>query len=400
MVIWSFVVWSLMMFFWIVTLVICGTGYPKLYALPKRNNQSEQVTKLSVIVAAKNEELSIGRTVRELLAQTYPAMELIVVNDRSDDRTAEVLRELANEYAATSKSFQIVTIEQLPAGWLGKNHALWQGVQHSSGECLLFADADIRFHPETLEHAMAFMRSKQADHLAMSPGFESKTIGLRGFIGLFLFALNLVLRPWRCNDDTQRTHGVGIGAFNLIRRSVYDAVGTHESIALRPDDDLILGTRVKMLGFKQRFVLGREFLTVEWYPSIAEAVRGLEKNIFAGMGYNGWRAAGAILGFFAQFHLPFWLALYGWISIDHSLTWKFMLSAPMLIEFMLIGWTSWYFSKWKPWEIILLPWTTLLVAYTLARSVILALVRGGVYWRGTFYHLRELKQFAKGQDGV
>ena len=101
---------------------------------------------LSVIVPARNEATAIGPALASLLAQDYPGLEIVAVDDRSTDGTGDVLRALA----AANPSLRVLRIDDLPSGWLGKNHALWRGAQRSTGTWLLFTDADVVFAPGTL----------------------------------------------------------------------------------------------------------------------------------------------------------------------------------------------------------------------------------------------------------
>jgi glycosyltransferase involved in cell wall biosynthesis len=351
--------------------------------------ESAEQPLVSVIVAAKEEEATIGTTVRHLLEQDYGRYELIVVNDRSSDGTGIKLDELkrwARDKADVKVPLRIIHITRLPEGWLGKNHALYQGYLQARGQYLLFTDADIRFQPGALRKAMDYIRSEQADHLTLCPHMYARGIALRSFVHFFLYALTLFLRLWRANDDRQTRFGVGIGAFNLIRRRAYEAIGTHRAFAMRPDDDLQLGGRVKQSGFRQRFAIGYRELAVEWYPSLREAVRGLEKNLFSGFNYRIGPAICAIAALLAVFLFPvaaIWFP-WGWAPCLHGLA-LFLAGLLYVLHVRRM-------SPERGNEVILLPLAALLLGWTALRSVFLALGRGGIYWRGTFYPLRELRQ--------
>ena len=206
---------------------------------------------VSVILAAKEEEASIIETVKHLQSQTYPRLEIIAVNDRSSDQTGAKLDAL-KQWAERSDDFPVpitvVHITRLPAGWIGKNHALYQGFQQARGQLLLFTDADVRFQPQAIASAVRYMRREQADHITAVPAMPANGFWLRAFVHYFLFALSMFVKPWRAGDDRSRKHSIGIGAFNLVTRKAYEAAGTHRAIALRPDDDLQLGARIKQIG--------------------------------------------------------------------------------------------------------------------------------------------------------
>jgi glycosyltransferase involved in cell wall biosynthesis len=409
---WLWLIIGLFAAYWIRTLVICLIGYPQLQPLfPVLDerlhlaSENKEATRaktnegmVTIIVAAKDEAENIEQTIRGLWAQSWSSIEWIVVNDRSTDRTGEILDQLQQEWDMKQpgdQRFHVQHIHTLPVGWLGKNHALHGAAQRARGEWILFTDADIQFHPDTIRTALDYVTQHQIDHLTLSPGFIARSFLLNGFVSLFLFSLNEVLRPWRANDDNRRTHGLGVGAFNLIRRQVYEAIGSHQAIALRPDDDLVLGAQIKAAGYRQRFLLGRDWIQVEWYPSLIAAIRGLEKNVFAGLGYNPLLALGMITGFLFQYHMTFWVLIYAIVVKPNDLPLVIAGAAVVMLQCGLIGWSSWRFTGRKPMELLVLPLTTFIVSYTLAHSVGLALWRGGVYWRGTFYSLHDLRKMKK-----
>jgi cellulose synthase/poly-beta-1,6-N-acetylglucosamine synthase-like glycosyltransferase len=246
--------------------------------------------RLSIIVPARNEEQGVRTAVQSLLRQDYPALELIVVDDRSTDRTGAILAALAGEHPAR---LRVLTVTELPAGWLGKNHAVWLGARESSGAWLLFTDADVVFDPTCLRRAMAYAEAQRLDHLTMSPRLLAHGYWLNAFVNFFLYAFTVFGRPDLANDPKSQV-GVGVGAFNLIRRSAYERIGTHLAISLRPDDDIKLGMRVKLAGLRQRLLNGADVLSVRWYATLGAAIRGLEKNSFAGVEYRVSRTLSAV----------------------------------------------------------------------------------------------------------
>lgn len=348
--------------------------------------------RVSVIVAAKDEEAAIADTCRGLLRQDYGDFEVIVVNDRSEDRTAERLAEIEKWMRdqpglAERVRFEVVQIEELPEGWLGKNHALYQGSLRADGDLLLFTDADVQFRPDTLRSSVHFFQKHEVDHLTLIPIMQARGYWLQAFVKYFLFSLCLAVWPWLGNIDRQHRTGMGIGAFNMLSRSAYRKIGTHQAIAMRPDDDLILGMKVKQAGLRQRLVTAQEFLEVEWYPTLGEAVRGLEKNTFAGLKYSLPLTVAAVLAQFFFFCYPFFAV---WIHFGTWVGWLYGVSLVLLL------WLYYLFtsrmSSYKGSQIFALPFTVLLFLYIVMRSVYLTYRQGGVYWRGTFYSLKELRK--------
>ncbi|MDF2814755.1 MAG: nucleotide-diphospho-sugar transferase, partial [Paenibacillus sp.] len=369
--------------YWMFMLIQTLVGIKLLRPLPRNSNTPHKTPLVSIILAAKEEETTIRDTVQHLLKQDYGRFEIIAVNDRSQDSTGRKLEELRKWSESMPEShirLTIIHITTLPEGWLGKNHALYQGYKQAKGNYLLFTDADVKFQPNTLRDAIAYAEKQGADHVTMSPYMKSRSFWLRAFVHYFLFSLCLFIRPWRANIDHQHRHGMGIGAFNLIRRQAYEGIGTHKAFALQPDDDLQLGYRVKKGMYVQRFVTGNDHLEVEWYPDLRSAVLGLEKNFFSGFRYRFSYALAGMLGqllFFAYPFIGLWI-MPGWSRAAYAL------SAAIAISLYIVS-TRRLTKDSGLREVIVFPFTVCLLVYVLGRSVYLTLRRGGIYWRGTFY---------------
>jgi cellulose synthase/poly-beta-1,6-N-acetylglucosamine synthase-like glycosyltransferase len=338
--------------------------------------------KVTVIIAARNEETSVERTVISLLNQTHRELELIVVNDRSTDATGQLINELAQQH----QRLVPIHIETLPYGWLGKNHALFKGYQVASGSFLLFADADIYFEKDTISKALTYMKDQKVDHVTIAPDLQAKGFWLQAFISYFLYGFSVFKRPWTANNDHSRRGGMGIGAFNLIKRDVYEQIGTHEGIKNRPDDDLKLGQSIKQRGYKQRFLSGVNQLSVEWYPSLKEAIKGLEKNTFAGLNYSIAVTVFAITSILISHFLP----IFTLFSSDRMVQ---LLSALFLVIFLtLYGVIIVKMTSYSLWKLAVYPITTTIFLYSTIRAVALTYMKGGIEWRGTFYSLKELRE--------
>ncbi|MDQ0339350.1 cellulose synthase/poly-beta-1,6-N-acetylglucosamine synthase-like glycosyltransferase [Caldalkalibacillus uzonensis] len=362
-------------------------GLPALKSLPRTKTPVRSGATVSVIIAAKDEGHTIVETVQRLLRQDYPCTEVIVINDRSRDETGAKLEKLkgwANQHSRIPLIVRHVTT--LPEGWLGKNHALYQGYLSVKGDYLLFTDADVCFEPSVLSDAVNYMDTHKVDHLTLSPKIMAKPLLLRMFVRYFFFSFMLFFQPWKANNDKQLKKGMGIGAFNMMRKSAYEKIGTHRSLATRPDDDLQLGLKVKQAGLKQRFLTALDHLSVEWYPDLPSAVRGLEKNSFAGLGYSLWLAGAACVAQFVCFIFPFvavWL-FSGWLM------WLYLLTVVMILG--LYAAHTFKLSGHIGVDLFLFPASALLFLGIIVRSVLITLKQGGIYWRGTFYSLKELKE--------
>ena len=337
----------------------------------------EKLSTLSVVIPALNEQDAIESSLGSVLAQEYPGLEVIAINDRSTDRTGAILDRMQGEYP----QLRVVHIETLPAGWLGKNHALYLGAQQAQGEWLLFTDADVKFEPGALEAAVNYALEHGLEHLTAIPHMTAKGTLLKSFVAAFMLLFSY--KVLRFSGRVTGEH-IGLGAFNLLRRSAYEAVGGHVPIALRPDDDLMLGKLVKRAGFRQAVVFAADLMQVEWYGSVKEAVRGLNKNAFAGLGYS----------------LPLVLLVAGTLVITHILPfftvfftagWTQLVYVLVLLNITFIYMVGHRFTKLSPVYALLHPLGTAILVYATLESAFRALGQGGIFWRGTFYPLGELK---------
>lgn len=340
----------------------------------------ELLPKVSIVVAARNEQRNIHEALQSLLNLSYPDYELIVVNDRSEDDTQAILEQLS----AGQPRLKLLQVHQLPPGWLGKNHALWVGSRDASGELLLFTDADIMMEPTVLKRAVTLLEQNRLDHLAVTPALLMPTAFLGMFGIAFAVIFSLFVRPWKARDPRSRFH-IGIGAFNLVRSQAYWNIGGHVPIRLRPDDDLKLGKLLKKNGYRQDVVYGPDYLAVEWYASTRELIRGLEKNAFSGADYS---VALVLTGALFQLLCSVWPFVA--LLVTNGAVQMVYLAAVMILLLMLAD--SARFHRIPVWYALGYPLVSALFVYIMLRTMVLNIMQGGIYWRGTFYPLRELRK--------
>lgn len=335
--------------------------------------------RVSIVIPARNEERNLEEALRSVLAQDYANVAIVVVDDRSTDRTGEIL----DRMATADPRLKVVHVTELPPGWLGKNHALELGSEGTTGDYLLFTDADVVMEPTAVRRAVARMEAKKLDHLTSSPEIERTGLLYEMFIGTFALFFAMYTKPWKVGDPKASQH-IGIGAFNLVRASAYRAAGGHRPIALRPDDDLKLGKLLKKNGYRQEFLFGHGMLRVEWYASIRELVRGLMKNAFPAVDY---RLSVVILSTLAQLAWNVWP--FAAVFVTGGATRLVNLAVCLLI--LLLCAVNAPLAGVRRWYGIGFPVASLLFLYILWRSTILILWTGGIEWRGTRYPLADLK---------
>lgn len=347
--------------------------------------------RVSVIVPARNEEQDIQPCLTSLLALDYDNYEVIAVNDRSTDRTGDIMERIQashpfQKYAGTTPHplFRVIHHRELPAGWLGKTHAMWTAANEATGDWLLFTDGDVLFKPDSLRRALAYAEAENADHVVLFPQMIMKTPGEYMMIAFFQTMFVFGHRPWKVADPKSADH-IGVGAFNLIRRRVYDAVGTHERLRMEVLDDMKLGKIVKNAGFVQRNVFGGNLISIRWARGALGVVDNLTKNFFAVLSFQSWRT---LLSAFALAFLnlmPFlgiWFA-QGWERLPYAIA-----LASLFSIYVGMSWRS----KVPAYYFFLHPVSSTLFIYTLLRSMAHTLWNDGIVWRGTKYPLNELRK--------
>ena len=356
-----------------------GVVFPRFIRTVKPR-LDDSLPSLSIIVPARDEALAIEEALRRMLCLDYPDYEVIAINDRSTDGTGEIMDRVAAEVGSR---LQVVHVAALPVGWLGKNHAMSLGVRRSRGEFVLLTDGDVMFDPLVLRRSMAIIQERQLDHLVLLPETLYRTFleaALMNFFCVMLMAsTRFPLVRWRWFKQAY----LGVGAFNLLRRSAYDAIGGFEMLPLEVADDVMLGRLVKQHGLKQDVFGGQGSLSVRWQSGgVWSIVRGLEKNAFSGTDYSITRTLGAVAVLCAVFVFPFIALLCGQtttpILILSGGSLMLSLAAARTVGFPLaVG--------------LLFPWAVLVFCFIMLRSMTLTLRQGGVWWRDTFYSLADLR---------
>jgi glycosyltransferase involved in cell wall biosynthesis len=394
---------------WFSRIVDAALGMPSVADVTRPEWDRNPVTaagnpRVSIIVPARNEEQTIEGPLSALLALDYDNYEVIAVNDRSIDRTGEIMDDIARRSRVSQDqrdpstssgqalgqavlpqpSLRVIHHRELPAGWLGKTHAMWTAANQATGDWMLFTDADVMFKPESLRRALAYAEAEKADHVVLFPRMVMKRPGEYMMIAFFQTMFVFGHRPWKVADPTTQDH-MGVGAFNLVRRSVYEAVGTYKALRMEVLDDMKLGKVVKQAGFAQRNVFGEDLISIRWANGAMGVVNNLTKNFFAILSFQWWRTLISAFGLGFLNLMPFlglWLA-HGWARLPYGVA--------LFSMFLIYLGMSWR-SGVPPYYFLLHPVSTVLFLYTLLRSTVLTLWNDGIVWRGTKYPLEELRK--------
>ena len=348
-----------------------------LHTFPKAENNLPTIT---LVVAVLNEENHIQKAVSSWLKLDYPDLEIIIVNDRSTDNTGAICNHISNMHHRV----QVIHVARLPDGWLGKNHALHCGAKQVSTDYILFTDGDVSMHPSTLKRAIKCLQDNNTDHLCtlFNPQMPTKLLDM-----IFLdFWIGLCgwFKPWKAQEPGD-PHGMGIGAFNLIHRQKYEDAGGHKAIKLSIVDDIALGIHLKQQGLKQECLNGMQLITVPWYDSLRDMIYGLSKNSFAGLDFSITKVLLASLFILLIQIWPWWgLCFYNGV--------------PQLLDLIFLSWSTFIVFITTAHTgisrscLIWLPVSPYLRLIILINSVVRNIYQKGIFWRGTYYPLTDLKK--------
>lgn len=330
---------------------------------------------VSIIIPARNEARNIERCVRSVLSTAYAPIEVIVVDDRSTDGTAELVE------PAAGKRLKLVRGTEPPQGWFGKQWAMIQGYRVAKGELLVFTDADTKHEPDLLPRALGALQTEHVDLFSVVPRQEIRTFWEKLVQPHIFFALGArVGGLQRLNRTRVEWNAIANGQFLLTPRAAYEAVGTHEAVKSTVADDVMLAQAYVRAGKDIFLAHAPDFMTTRMYRSLREIIDGWSKNL----------ALGAPLMTppipLLRTLLPYlmWLPALLWVGPPLAwlvMRWEFAAIATVA---SLLTWIVIYIGeRGPPWYALLYPLGAMMVAFIMVRSA----WRGGrkVEWRGRVY---------------
>ena len=336
------------------------------------------------IIPAKDEEANLADCLLSVSRQTYPNLEILIVDDRSKDRTGEIAR----SFATLDSRIRVLTIDDLPCGWTGKTHALYRATNQYYGDWLWFLDADTLHAPEALSILMEYGRTHGADLVSLLPELRCETFWeqvvqpIAGITLMQSFPLHDV------NKEGSK-YAFANGQFILIRREAYEAAGGHKAVRNRFVEDIGLAENVKTKGFRIRVALIRGIVTCRMYSSFGQLIRGWSRILYDALDRKIIRLFLKLLDIvvFCQLgHVAFLasLILLATIGPNPFATNLLVLSVihhvSMYFVFRLVYNTSVPHSRYVVW----FPLGNLVIDLILFRSIRMCLT-GRVNWRGTDY---------------
>jgi len=386
---------------WLLQALAAAVGMRRLPDLCRRASRAEGGAELAgpdlavgdsplitVIVPACNEEESIEGTLRSLMAQEGVRLEVIAVDDRSTDGTGARMDAVAAEMAGVgAHTLRVLHITELPAGWMGKAHAMARAAELASSPWLLFTDGDVWFDPRALALTVGYAEEAKADHVVLALTLEFRSVVEEAAFAAFQAQSQWSVRLWKVSDPRARDF-FGAGGFSMVRREVYERVGGFAGMRMEVVEDLRLAFKIKRAGYRQRVVVGPGLTRLRWIHGALGLVGLLEKNGFAALRYRVGFAVFAFVGLTVEVVLPLMaIASGGWATV-----------AGLLIYAGIAGViaANRKVNQASAWTAVLFAPAMAVFLFALVRSMVLTLRRNGVVWRGTHYPLDELRRNAEG----
>ncbi len=337
--------------------------------------------KLSLVIPARDEGLTIEAATKSLLKIQYPNLEIVFVDDRSVDQTGVIM----DRVAAANPHVKVIHVKDLPKNWLGKVHAMHCGVAATSGDWVLMTDADVHFSEKSLKKAIAYSLENNLDFLTVIPDLLTPTFSLQLMMVQLFHQATIFFNPKKINDPNQKI-SYGMGAFLMFKRSTYERSEGLEWIKMEVVDDSGFALVMRRAGGRLGCVSGRKEISVEWYPTLRSMLCGLEKNAFAVCQYSMTYVLTALsvtwmifLGFTL---LPVLSKSWGYVSFSFGCIFLYLLAVEQQIKSLM---------QVRLMSIVLFPVSFVLLPLIFLRAAILAIKRNGIQWRGTFYSLEDLK---------
>lgn len=324
---------------------------------------------VSVLVPARNEEATIAACLRSLLAQDYPNLEILVLDDGSTDATPRLVHRVGGA------TVRLLPGAALPPGWTGKNWACHQLSQAARGDLLCFVDCDTTLAPGTVSAAVGLQEEHGAGLVSLLPRAQRRSLSGSLLLPMVPHAM-LALYPMALVHRPAGQSAVAFGPFLLVAREAYDAAGGHAARADAIVDDVELSRAVKGAGYPVRLANGTDLVETAWYRGVGPIWRGFSKNAYGGIGYSPWMAAAVVLGVMPVLLLPFFRVGLGVVGGDLSTAalWQVLL---LLSNRMLTS----HLGRDPQWST---PFHPVMVAFwglALAWSAMLSVTHRSVVWR-------------------
>lgn len=338
---------------------------------PEPKSWGPAAPRVSVLVPARSEEASIGDCLAGLLAQDYPNLEILVLDDESDDATPHIVG------AITDDRVRLISGKPHPQSWTGKNWACHQLSQAATGELLCFVDADTLLQPETISVAVGALVAEEAGLVSLLPRSGRASLAGQVLLPMVTHATFALVPVAAIHSPRYPAVAAAFGPFMLLTRDAYEAAGGHAAHPQSVVDDVALSRGVKAAGHPVRLLDGTDLIETTWYRTVGEIWTGFAKNAYPALDYNAWIAAAAVLVLTPLLVSPLVRVVFGALGGHVS-----MVAVWLLLLLMANRALTASYGRDPLWSTPLHPITVVFWAATLVWSVVLATTDLEVVWKG------------------
>ncbi len=343
--------------------------------------------KVSIIVPARNEEEFISKCLDSLLEQDYQNYEIIVIDDSSEDSTGEIIK----KYAEKNSKIIHVSARPKPADWMGKNWACMEGYKKATGELLLCTDSDTKYSKNVVSLAVAHLLSKKLDALTVIPKMLCLDKWTKITLPMLSTFLHTRFSAIRVNDPSKKT-GYFFGSFYIIKKDVYESIGTHEGVKHEIIEDGALGKKVKEAGFKLRMVRGEHLIEAIWARSWTTLWNGLKRLMVPLYLQNNKMAVGVFFAVLFLLLMPFPFLIYSTVFFDNTTSFTTLLVASIFSS--LLVYLAGIIDAKKGLQLksvysIFAPVGSFIVIAGFFMGIVHAKSNTAVSWRGRTYSMKE-----------
>jgi chlorobactene glucosyltransferase len=388
----TWVAWTGVFFLFLVLLKLLHMNLLLVWVLKREprladrtsENAPNRLPLVSVIISAKDEERHIEEAARSILASDHASIQLILVNDRSSDRTLEIMEGLARQ----DDRINVLSVQELPQGWTGKTHAVCLGTHQASGEILLFSDADTVFRPDAISRALRFFSTNNLDMISLVPGFTD-----RGFLEDAIhphLALGLsYFYPLTEVNDSTKPAAIASGCFIMISKWAYREVGTWETFRSQVTEDVALAKAVKAKRLKMGLMRGGDLVRTRPFETLSQVCRFWERTYYGALEQSIPKMARLVFNYVSLVLLTLFFVFSGVLLLAGTdaapIQWLFVMStlamAAVIIPysvFIRLERGNWLYGLMAPVGIFVGAW----VAVNTLGTVVLG---KGIQWRGSLY---------------
>jgi len=372
---------------WIILIKSMLISFRDTPYLDKFNSKGHTTPKVSVIVPARNEEKFISKCLDSLLNQDYQNYEIVAIDDSSEDATGEIIKKYAEEH---SKIIH-VSARPKPEDWMGKNWACIEGYKKSTGVLLLCTDSDTQHSKNIISLAVAHLESAKIDALTVIPKMLCLDNWTKITLPMISTFLHTRFSALRVNDPTKKT-GYFFGSFFIIKKAVYEAIGTHEGVKHEIIEDGALGKKVKESGFRLKMVRGEHLLEAVWARNWSTLWNALKRLMIPLYLQSSTIAIGSFLAVLFLLFMPFPIFVYSVVFFDGTVSFTILLVSS-IIAFCLV-YIAGIIDATKGLQIklvycLLVPVGSFIVVAGFLMGILQAKSKTAVSWRGRTYSMKE-----------